>query len=249
MNLLGRAAWRAYRNSWTIGFVVFELIGAALVARHSRTAHIWPFLLWMACVPVVRLLYLQALHAPRPTVSTRLARMAYGIAGWLFLAAVVLAISGVALLWALANIHGILGALATYAGLWGAILATVVLALLITLLVAALLAWTALATLAYSEAVLDPKARPLLAIRRGLSAVNRRSAIILSIAAAQALLAFAALGGQLFEQNGIALTPTVWPATLFGPVALSVFLTLTEASGPSRGGQGLVPTPGAVEHD
>lgn len=230
MTQWGRAMWRAYRNWWTLGFIVFELIGAGLVARHSRTAHIWPFLLWVACVPLVRLFYVQALHAARPIISKGLARRAYGIAAWLFLAGIVLAFSGAALLLAVTDIHKVLRYVAAYAGLWGAIPMTLVLALFIVLLVGALLAWVALASLAYTEAALDPKVAPLSAIRRGLTSVNQRSTMILGVAAVQTLLVFAALGGQLFEQNGIALTPLVWPATLFGPVALSFFLALTETT-------------------
>lgn len=235
MKHLGRAAWRAYRYSWTGGLVVFELIGAALVARHSRTTHIWPFLAWVLCVPVVRLLYLQGLHASRSTAWTRAARMAYGIAGWLFFGGVILTISCAALLWVVADIHGVLRYLAAHAGLWGALPATLVLAFFIVLLMGAFLVWVALTVLAYTEAVLDPELSPLLAIRRGLHTLKRRSFTILGVAALQALFVFVALGGQLFEQSGIALTPMVWPATLFGPVVLSFILGFTETTRSSRG--------------
>ena len=235
MKQLGNAAWRAYRHSWTGGLVLFELVGAALIARHSRTAHIWPFLVWAACVPVVRLLYLQGLHASRPMAWTRRARLAYGIAAWLFVFGVILAFSGAALVLAVADIHGVLRYLAAYAGLWGAIPAILVLAFFLVLLVAALLVWLALTTLAYTEAAVDPEVGPLAAIRRGLGAIKRRSSTILGVAALQGLFVFAALGGQLFERSGIALAPMVWPATLFGPVVLSLFLTLAEAARSSRG--------------
>lgn len=235
MKQLGNAAWRAYRHAWTGGLVVFELIGAALIARHSRTAHIWPFLAWAACVPVVRLLYLQGLHGSRPMAWARRARLAYGIAAWLVFFGVILAFSCAALFLAVADIHGVLRYLAAYAGLWGAIPATLVLAFFLVLLVAALLVWLALTTLAYAEAVLDPAVRPLAAIRRGLGALKRRSSTILGVAALQGLFVFAALGGQLFERSGIALTPMVWPATLFGPVVLSLFLALAKTARSSRG--------------
>ncbi len=235
MKHLGRAAWRAYRYAWTGGLVVFELIGAALVARHSRTTHIWPFLAWVLCVPVVRLLYLQGLHASRSTAWTRGARMAYGIAGWLLLGGVVLTGFCAALLWAVVHIHGVLRYLAAHMGFWGVLPATLVLAFFIVLLVGAFLVWVALITLAYAEAVVDPELPPLLAIRRGLGTLKRRSFMILGATALQALFVFVALGGQLFEQSGIALTPMVWPATFFGPVVLSFILGFTETTRPPRG--------------
>lgn len=230
MKQLGRAAWRAYRHSWTGGLVAFELIGAALIARHSRTTHIWPFLAWMLCVPIVRLLYLQGLHARGPSAWAKSGRTAYGIAGWLFLGGITLAVSCAALFGAVADIHGVLRYLAAYAGLWGALPATLVLAFLIVLLAGAFLVWAALTALAYAEAVLDPEVSPLFAIRRGLGTLKRRSFMILSVAGLQALFVFAALGGQLFEQSGIALTPMVWPAALFGPVVLSLILGCTETT-------------------
>lgn len=219
---------RCYQNPWTAGLVLFELIGAALIGLHARNTALWPFLLWLVFAPFVRTFYLQKLHKGSLSIL-KLARVAYVMTGWLFLTAVPLGGAVIVIFAMLAHLHAMVQILASMAGLWGVAPAIVLLATLIVAAVVMLFLWLSLAPLVFIEAVLDPAAGGWLVVRRGLSLINRRPLAIMAITSLQALFVVFALGSQLAKRSGIALLPAVWPATFFGPIALSILLVMAES--------------------
>ncbi|MHB8253328.1 MAG: hypothetical protein ACYDEV_06410 [Acidiferrobacter sp.] len=232
MTVISKAAQRAYGSAWTLALVVFELIGAALVGLHSRTTTVWPFLMWMACAPWVRLLYLRQLHKAAPQSLGKISRTAYGIAVYLLAAALLLVVACAILGLAVRHMRIMLAFLDTYTGLWGVISATLLLAMLLVLVFGAIFVWVGVAMTAYTEAVVAPEGRARDAVRRGLRLVMGRTLLVVGVTSFQGLLVIGALGAQLFKHSGIALMPMVWPATLFAPVALTFLLALTESFEP-----------------
>jgi len=225
-----KATLRAYQNPWTAALILFELVGAVLVGRHSRTTSLWPFLLWIGLAPWVRLLYLRELHRAVPFSLGRLARTAYGIAGWLLVGALSLLILCGALFFAVGHIRELVRFLGAYTGVWGIIFATLLLAALLALALAALSIWAGLSTVAYTRAAVNPHGSASDAIRWGLRFVVAKTLPIVGITGLQTLFVLGAVGAQLLKHSGIALMPMVWPAVLFAPVALSLLLALTESA-------------------
>lgn len=219
---------RAYQSIGTLWLVVFELAGASLVGLHSRTTTIWPSLLWLLCAPPVRLVYLRHLHGAQPP-SARLWRMAYGIAAWLLAAGLLLAVGVGALGLAVGHMRAILAVFGAWAGLWGVVPATLVLAAGLVVAISAIVVWAAMVTTAYAAAAVDPRAGVRRALERGLKAIANGTGIVLGITTTQAALAAVALGAQLLKHSGATLTPMVWPAVLFGPVALAWLLARSES--------------------
>ncbi|MHB1567082.1 MAG: hypothetical protein ACYCXG_10270 [Acidiferrobacter sp.] len=220
---------RAYQSIWTLWLVIFELMGASLVGLHSRTTTIWPFLVWLLCAPLVRLVYLRHLHDAQPP-SARLWRMAYGIAAWLLAAGLLLAVGVGVLLLAVGHMRAILAILGAWAGLWGVVPGTLVLAVFLVVMISAIIIWAAMVTVAYVAAAVDPRAGVRHALERGFKAIANGTGIVLGITTTQAALAAAALGAQLLKHSGATLMPMVWPAVLFGPVALVWLLARSESS-------------------
>ncbi|HUW97725.1 MAG TPA: hypothetical protein VMV40_02630 [Acidiferrobacter sp.] len=224
-----QAVQRAYTDPWTLALGGYDLVGAVLVGMHSRTTTLWPFLLWAACAPGVRLLYVRSLHRVVPLALGRLARSAYAIAGGLALAGLVLAAALGALFFATGHIHDLVRWLNTHAGFWGVIFGLLSLAALWVWVLGMLAMWVGLTIVAYTEAAVDPQAHARDAIHRGWRLIVSHSGLVIGIAGIQALFVLLALGAQLSKQSGAAIMPLVWPAVLFAPVALSLLLGLTES--------------------
>ncbi len=229
MSGLRDAISRAYRSGWTGVLIAFELIGALLVGLHSRTTLLWPFLSWLGCAPLVRFLYLHKLHRGGPLVLGRAARRAYAITGWLLLGGLGLGAVAVGLLWLVRHLPLMLAILARHTGYMGVVCATVLLAAAMVVALCALCLWGGLTTVAYAKAVVEPADHARKVIARGLMCVWRKAPLVIGVGALQGVLVAYAMGAQLFKPSGITVTPMVWPAALFAPVALVFVLALTES--------------------
>jgi len=228
--MLGKAARRAYSNGWTAALILFELSGAALLGMHARTASVWPFLVWLLCAPFVRFFYLHKLHKAGPVSWREGARMAYGLAGLLLFASLVLVGALLLLFSFVRRLSVILGHLGHDMGFWAVVAMILLLAFLLVAVTGALLIWAGLATMTYAKAVIAP-ATPLWGIMKAaLRLVLRRAGLVLGVTCLQGLFVLEALGAQLLKKSGVALTGLVWPAALFAPVALAFLLSLTEKS-------------------
>ncbi len=243
MSALRDAIARAYRSGWTGALIAFELVGALLVGLHSRTTALWPFLSWLGCAPLVRFLYLHKLHRGGPLFWGRAARRAYAITGWLLLAGIGLGVAAAGLLWLVRHLPLVLAILARHAGYVGVAGATLVLAATLVAATSALCLWGGLVTVAYAKAVVDPTEHARKAIARGIACVWREAPLVIGMSLFQGLLVAYALGAQLVKPSGITVTPMVWPAVFFAPVALVFLLALTESPS-TRGSPGDLRTRG-----
>lgn len=241
MSGLRDAISRAYRSGWTGGLIAFELVGALLVGLHSRTTALWPFLAWLGCAPLVRFLYLHKLHRGGPLILGRAARRAYAITGWLLLAGAGLGVATVGLLGLVRHLPHVLAILARHTGYVGVACATFALAAAMVVVVSALCLWGGLTTVAYAKAVVEPAEHARKAIARGLMCVWREAPLVIGVSALQGLFVAYAIGAQLFKPSGITVTPMVWPAALFAPVALVFVLALAESFSARRSMSDLVP--------
>lgn len=230
MTVWAQAVRRAYSSVWTLGLLVFELLGATVVGMHSRTTSLWPFGLWLLCAPLVRFFYLHKIHGAEIPSWKPFVRAAYGITGWLLLLAGGLAGSLLLLSDLVRRLPLILAFLGHRVGLWGIVPSTLVLATLLVAAITALLLWAGLTTIAYTCAVVRPSTRTRDSLREGLRLVRDHTGWVVGITLGQAILVVEALGAQLLKQSGVALMPLVWPAAFFGPVALVLLLAVTEGA-------------------
>lgn len=220
---------RAYTSRWTVVLVVYDLIGIALIGLHSRTTVVWPFLLWLLLIPLVRYVYLHHMHHAGLVPIPFMWAQAYGIAVGLFL--VGLALFGVMglLVIVMNHLYAMLVWLRLEVGLWGIALSLLFLSTLCILVFVGLLLWGGLTAIVYAEAVMDPKASVRAITRRAWHVVRDQAGFVLRLTLLQAVLGFFAVSMQLMRPSGITWMPWVWPAIVFTPIALTWLLTKSEA--------------------
>ncbi len=229
MKVFTHAVARAYRNRWTGPLIAFDLLGAALVGLHSRSASLGPLLIWFGCAPIVRFVYLERLHGRTRTLWRTASRKAYVITAWLGLSGVLLAAVIAVLLEALQRLPDVLGFCARAAGFAGIVGATLVLAAVVLAVVAAAFIWAGLLTMAYARAVVAPADGIYDALWQGATCLWRSAGLVVGVTGFQGLLVFIALGGQLLRPSGLSFMPLAWPAACFAPVALAILLVLSES--------------------
>lgn len=232
MMAIRAAVLRAYSSRWTAALIVFELIGAMLVGRHSRTTSLWPLLAWLACAPAVRYLYLQKLHDAAPVAWRGLVRRAYAVTAWLALAGFAIVLLFGVLAWAVGHLPEVLAFWGRYAGYAGVLMGLCLLAAGLVATVGAAFFWGGMSIIAYARAVVEPARRIREVVSLGAACAWRYAPLVIGMSAFQGLLVIYAVGAQLAKRSSMVFMPVVWPAVLCAPVALALLLALTESRAP-----------------
>ncbi|WP_297392272.1 hypothetical protein [Acidiferrobacter sp.] len=229
MTPIQAAAIRAYSSRWTAALIAFELIGAILVGRHSRTTSLWPLLAWLACVPMVRYLYLQKLHDAAPIAWRHVVRRTYGVTAWLMLAGAMIVLLFVALGFMISRLPEILAFWSRHGGYAGVVAGMCLLAAGLVTAGGAAFLWGGLSIIAYARAVVEPARRIREVVVQGLACAWQRAPVVVGMSTFQGLLVVYAVGAQLAKPSGMVFMPVVWPAVFFAPVALAFLLALAES--------------------
>ncbi|MDA8361308.1 MAG: hypothetical protein M0Z44_04835 [Gammaproteobacteria bacterium] len=220
MTTVWMALRMVYQNGWTYAFLLFSLVGPALLGQHTRTSAAWPFVLWALLVPWVRLFYLRVLCTGRAAVSWR---ETYGL--WLALmglgALIVLGAAAVFALMADARLWQ--AQMAMHDGVGAVVVAALAMAAGIVSIGAALVVWQGLTLVAYAQAAAHAGIGARGAVTEGLRWIRSRPGI-LGWTTAQAVLWGIAVGAQLLKPTGIVWAQAVWPGVLFTPVVLGMLV-------------------------
>ncbi|MDA8390014.1 MAG: hypothetical protein M0Z76_04660 [Gammaproteobacteria bacterium] len=228
------AAWLAlravYQNGWTYAFLLFNLIGPALLGQHTRTSAAWPLLLWAFLVPWARLVYLRTLCGGRPAVSWR---ETYGL--WLVLMALgaLIVLAAVPVLGVAAHARLWQARMALRDGVGAVIIATLAMAAGIVVVGTALIFWQGLTLVAYTQAACRTGIGARTAVAQGLRRIRSRPGLLVWTTA-QAILWGVAVGAQLLKPTGAVWAQAVWPGVLFTPVVLGMLTQRRQADAASR---------------